>query len=133
MPKPDPPYDYDRRRAEDVFRALENDIFPRLGAIDTKVEFLEQGVQKLMIDGCAQRAGDIHRTQAVEANVTRIFEKIDGFGAVLSEARVDMAKQVGGIREDVQKQIGGIRIWVLGGCVAFLIGLLAFIGDKIFK
>jgi hypothetical protein len=133
MTKPDPPYDYDRRRAEDVFRALENEVFPRLGGIDTKIEFLEHGVQKLMIDGCAQRAGDVHRTQAVESSVARIFEKIDSFGEVLADTRVDMVEQVGGIREDVQKQIGGIRAWVLGGCVAALIGVLGFIADKIFK
>jgi hypothetical protein len=133
MPKPDPPYDYDRRRAEDVFRALEGEVFPRLGCIDTKIEFLEHGVQKLMVDGCAHRAGDVHRTQAIESSMERIFEKIDSFGEVLADARVDMVEQVGGIREDVQKQIGGIRAWVLGGCVAALIGVLGFIAKLVFK
>jgi hypothetical protein len=133
MPKPDPPFDYDRRRAEDVFRALENEIFPRLGAIDTKVEYLEQGVKKLMIEGCAQRAGDIHRTEAVESGMERIFEKIDSFGEVLTTARVDMVAQVGTIKTDMTRQIGGIRSWVLGGCVVALVALLGFFAKVVFK
>ena len=115
MPKPDPPFDYDRRRAEDVFRALESEVFPRLGAIDTKVEYLEHGVKKLMLEGCAQRAGDIRRTEMVEESMGRIFEKIDDFGKVLSDHRVD-----------VTEQIGGIRSWVLGGVVVVLLGLLIY-------
>jgi hypothetical protein len=129
----DPPFDYNRRRAEDVFRALENDIFPRLGAIDTKIVSLEHGVQKLMVEGCAQREGDLRRTGAVEEGMERIFEKIDSFGEVLTTARVDMVAQVSTIKTDMTKQIGGIRIWVLSGCVAVLMGILAFIANIVFK
>lgn len=122
----DPPFDYERRRAEDVFRALENEVFPRLGAIDTKIEYLEHGVQKLMMEGCAHREGDLRRTEKVEEHMSRIFEKIDGFGEVLAEARVDMVAQVGVIKTDMTKQIGEIRIWVLTGIVVALLGLLIY-------
>lgn len=133
----DPPFDCDRRRAEDVYRALESDVFPRLGAIDTKIVSLEQGVQKLIINGCSQRPGDVRRTEVVEDQMTRIFEKIDSFGEVLADARVEMVRQVGEIatdlteqvgtmKEGVTKQVGGIRIWVLTGVVVVLLGLLIY-------
>jgi len=126
-------HDQFRRRADDVYRALDRDVFPRLGEIESKVGNLDGSVNRLISEGCAQRKGDLRRTEEVEDRLQRIFEKIDGFGNVLSEARVDMVKQVGGIREDVQKQIGGIRSWVLGGCIAALMGLLAFIAKLVFK
>jgi hypothetical protein len=126
MTKPDPPYDYNRRRAEDVFRALENEVFPRLGGIDTKIEFLEHGVQKLMVDGCAQRAGDIHRTQAVESSVERIFEKIDSFGEILADARVDMVEQVGAIKTDAEKRYSGLKMWIQAGVIVVLVALLVY-------
>jgi hypothetical protein len=122
-----------RRRADDVYRALDRDVFPRLGEIETKVGGLDGSVKKLIAEGCAHRAGDLQRTATVEDSMTRIFEKIDGFGKVLADARVDMVEQVGGIRTDVQKQIGGIRAWVLGGCVAALIGALSFLAKLVFK
>ena len=129
----DPPFDYDRRRAEDVYRALENDVFPRLGAIDTKIVSLENSVHNLVVDGCAQRPGDLRRTEVVEDQMERIFEKIDSFGEVLTAARVDMVAQVGVIKTDMTKQIGGIRSWVLGGCVATLIGVLGLVARLVFK
>lgn len=126
MPKPDPPYDYDRRRAEDVFRALENEVFPRLGGIDTKIDFLEHGVQKLMVEGCAQRVGDLRRTEVVENGMIRIFEKIDGFGEVLAEARVDMVKQVGAIKTDAEKRYSGLKMWIQAGVIVVLVALLVY-------
>ena len=122
-----------RRRADYVYRALDRDVFPRLGGIETKVGNLDASVNKLIAEGCAQRQGDLKRTVVVEESMERIFEKIDDFGSVLSEARIDMVKQVSGIREDVTKQVGGIRAWVLGGCVVALVSLLGFLSQYIFK
>ncbi|MCL5884847.1 MAG: hypothetical protein M1377_05835 [Deltaproteobacteria bacterium] len=123
---PPNPHQFERRRAEDVFRAMEEDVFPRLGAIDTKIVSLEQGVQRLMVEGCAHREGDLQRTRSVEESMGRIFEKIDSFGTELSEARVDLVAQVGVIKTDMAKQIGGIRTWVLTGIVVALLGLLVY-------
>jgi len=123
---PPNPHQFERRRAEDVYRVVEDQVFPRLGSIDTKIISLEQGIQKLMIDGCTHRDGDLRRTESVEEGMGRIFEKIDCFGEVLAEARVDMVTQVGIIKTDITKQIGGIRIWVLTGIVVALLGLLIY-------
>jgi len=122
-----------RRRADDVYRALDRDVFPRLGEIENKVGHLDGSMNRLISEGCAHRQGDLRRTEDVEDRLQRIFDKIDGFGNVLSEARVDMVKQVGGIRTDVQSQIGGIRAWVLGGCVVGLIGVLGLLAKLVFK
>jgi hypothetical protein len=91
-----------------VFRVLENNVFPRIVT-------LENGVSTILAKGCAQRPGDLRRTEEVESSVKRIFDKIDGFGECLANHRVD-----------VTKQISGIRIWVLTGCVVVLIALLSF-------
>ncbi len=122
-----PPHQYERRRAEDVFKVVEEEVFPRIGAIDTKLDNLEHSVTKLTIEGCAQRHGDLYRTQLVEGNMVKIFEKIDNFGNVLSDARVDMVNQVGGIRTDMQKQVGGIKNWVLTGVVVVLLAIAGFL------
>jgi len=112
----------DRKRVQDVYDSLHEEVFPRLGAIDTKLTALDLGVNAILINGCPQRANDVRRTERLESNIEKIFEKIDGFGECLAEHRVD-----------VTKQIGGIRSWVLGGCVAVLVALLGFIADVIFK
>jgi hypothetical protein len=112
----------DRKRVQDVYESLHEEVFPRLGAIDTKLTTLEHGVNNILISGCPQRAHDMRRTEQLEAQIGKIFEKIDGFGTFLSEHRVD-----------VTRQIGGIRIWVLGGCVVVLLGLLGFLAPYIFK
>ena len=58
-------HQYDRRRAEDVFRAVENEVFLRLDAISDEVGELRQGVSRLSVEGCAHRAGDLQRTQQI--------------------------------------------------------------------
>jgi hypothetical protein len=126
-------HDHSRRRADDVYRALDRDVFPRLGEIETKIGNLDESVNRLISDGCAQRPGDLRRTEVVEDQMERIFEKIDSFGEVLTAARVDMVAQVGVIKTDMTKQIGGIRSWVLGGCVATLIGVLGLVARLVFK
>jgi hypothetical protein len=120
------PPNFDRRRAEDVFKELEQSVFPRITS-------LEAGVQELRLKGCAHRDGDLLRIKVVEDGVTRIFEKIDDLGKNLSAHQVDMTTQVGEIKTDVAKQIGGIRAWVLAGCVAALIGVLGLIAKVVFK
>lgn len=116
---PPTPHQYDRRRAEDVFKAVEEEIFPRLGAIDTKITSLEQGMSRLTVEGCAHRAGDLRRTEGVEDQMSRIFEKIDCFGNTLTEHQLDMVKQV-----------GGIRVWVLTGVVFVLLTVAGFFLEK---
>lgn len=130
---PPGPYQYDRRRAEDVFRVVEEEVFPRLGSIDTKIDNLEHGLSRLTVEGCAHRVGDLHRTAQVEASTNKIFDRIEEFGAVLSEARIDMVNQVGGIRTDMQKQIGGIKIWVLTGVVVILVAIAGFFLQRHFE
>jgi hypothetical protein len=109
------PPPFDRRRAEDVFRVVEEDVFPRLDSIDTKISSLEHGVQKLMVEGCAHREGDLRRTQSVEEGMSRIFEKID-----------DLGEKLGIHQVDVTKQVGGIRVWVLTSVVVLLVSLLVY-------
>jgi len=123
-------HQYDRRRAEDVFRVVEEEVFPRLGAIDTKISSLEQGVNKISLDGCAHRQGDLLRTQRVETNTEKIFDKIEDLGNSISEAAVDMVKQVGDIKTDVAKQVGGIKAWVLTGVVIILLSVASFFLQK---
>lgn len=113
---------HERRRAEDVFQAIENDVFPRLKKIDDKIEDLEGGIVNLQVRGCAHREGDTLRMVAVESQVTKIFDKIDTFGTTLGEHRVD-----------VTKQIGGIRTWVLTGVAAVLMALLSFFAVEYFN
>ena len=128
---------YDRRRAEDVYRTMEKDIFPRLGAIDSKIDSLEHGVQKLMVEGCAQRSSDMHRVEATEHGIERIFEKIDDFGGLLSDARVamvaqvgviktEMTEQVGAIKLNQERQYGGLKAWIQAGVIVILFGVAGY-------
>lgn len=105
----------DRKRVQDVYDSLHEEVFPRLGVIDTKLTTLETGVNHILINGCPQRANDVRRTERLEANIEKIFEKVDSFGECLSEHRVDMTKR-----------IEGVRSWVLGGCIVVLVSLLSF-------
>ncbi len=109
------PPPFERRRAEDVYKVVEDEIYPRLKVIDGEISDLRKGVNKLALEGCAHRTGDLLRTQVVEESMGRIFEKIDDFGEKLSTHQVD-----------VTKQIGGIRSWVLGGVLAVAVALLVF-------
>lgn len=121
-----PAHPYDRRRAEDVFRVVEDEVFPRLGAIDTKITSLEQGMSRLTVEGCAHRAGDLRRTEGVEDQMVRIFEKIDCIGDTLTTHQLDMVEKFGGLKTNMEKQVGGIRVWVLTGCVVILVAMLSF-------
>ena len=103
-----PPHQYERRRADDVYKAIEEDVFPR-------IVNLELDVKKLTVEGCAHRQGDLLRTQSVELNMGKIFDKIDDIGSAVSEARVDRVKQV-----------GGIKAWVLTGVVIILLSVAGF-------
>ena len=123
-----PAHPYDRRRAEDVFRVVEDEVFPRLGAIDTKITSLEQGMSRLTVEGCAHRAGDLRRTEGVEDQMVRIFEKIDCIGDTLTVHQLDMVEKFGGLKTNMEKQVGGIRVWVLTGCVAVLLAILTILG-----
>jgi len=127
---PTNPHQYERRRAEDVFRVVEDEVFPRLGAIDTKISNLEHGISKLAVDGCAHREGDLHRTRTVEEQATRIFERIDDIGSKISDARIQMVTQVGEIKTNVEKQVGGIKAWVLTGVVIILLSVAGFFLQK---
>ena len=121
---------FERRRAEDVFKALEENVFPRITS-------LEQGLGKLVTEGCAHRPSDLRRTEEVETSVKRIFDKIDNFGEDLTEHRVAVTSQFGALetsvtgkfgalQTSVESKVNGVRIWVLGGCVVVLIALLSF-------
>jgi len=127
---PSTPHQYDRRRAEDVFRVVEDEVFPRLGAIDTKISNLEHGISRLAVDGCAHREGDLHRTRTVEDQALRIFEKIEDIGNKISDARVQMVTQVGEIKTNMEKQVGGIKAWVLTGVVIILLSVAGFFLQK---
>lgn len=109
------PPQYERRRAEDVFRELETVVFPRIEKIEKKTNSLEQGMQEIKLKGCAHREGDLLRTQTVEQSTTRIFDRIEDFGKELAIHQVN-----------VEKRINGVRIWVLCGCVFILFALLSF-------
>jgi hypothetical protein len=132
---------FDRRRAEDVFRTLETDVFPRIIS-------LEAGVKQIANDGCAQRAGDLHRIRKTEENTIRIFDKIEEVAKCLSNHRADVATQIGAVKTEVTKQLGemntsvatqigavktevtkqggGIMVWVLSGVIVVLVGLLIY-------
>jgi len=127
---PSTPHQYDRRRAEDVFRVVEDEVLPRLGAIDTEISNLEHGISRLAVDACAHREGDLHRTRTVEDQAVRIFEKIEDIGNKISTARVDMVTQVGEIKINVEKQVGGIKAWVLTGVVLILLSVAGFFLQK---
>lgn len=120
-----PAHPYDRRRAEDVFRVVEDEVFPRLGAIDTKITSLEQGMSRLTVEGCAHRAGDLRRTEGVEDQMVRIFEKIDCIGDTLKEHQLDMVDKFGVLKTNMEKNVGGLRVWVLSGCVVVLLAMLS--------
>lgn len=109
------PPPFERRRAEDVFRELETIVFPRIEKIEKKTDSLEQGMQDIKLKGCAHRPGDLLRTEMVEANTIRIFDRIEDFGKELAIHQVN-----------VEKRISGVRIWVLGGCVFILLAMLSF-------
>lgn len=123
---PPTPHQFDRRRAEDVFKVVEDEVFPRIGAIDTKISNLESGINRLAIEGCAHRAGDLQRTQFVEAQIAKIFDKIDGFGETLSEFRVDVTKEIGDIKTGMTGRVGGVRIWILTAALSIAVGLLVY-------
>lgn len=127
----------DRRRAEDVYHAIKDEVFPRLNRIDEKIVVLDEGVRKLQMEGCPHRQGDLRRTESVEESMGRIFEKIDCFSEELTASRVDLVTQVGaiktdlvlqvgGIKTEVTKQGGGIMVWVLSGVIVVLVGLLIY-------
>lgn len=128
---------FERRRAEDVFRVVENEVFPRLGAIDSKISSLDHAVNRLTIEGCAQRQSDLHRVEVTEAGIAQIFDRINDFGTVLADARVAMVAQVGGIKTelatqvaeikaDTTLQVGRVRTWVYRGVLAVVVALLVF-------
>lgn len=117
---------FERRRAEDVFRVVENEVFPRLGAIDTKIDSLERGVRTLTIEGCAHRAADNHRVEVVETGIARIFEKMDTFSVTLTEHRVAVTAQIGAINTNMAKNDGGVRTWVLVGALILLMGIAGY-------
>jgi len=116
----------DRKRVQDVYESLHEEVFPRLGAIDSKLTLLESGMTKVLIDGCPRRIDDLQRTKQVEEGMERIFDKIDGFGEVLSGARIDMVTQVGKINNDVAMQISNIRTWMLTAVVILLIAVVGY-------
>jgi hypothetical protein len=116
----------DRKRVGDVYDALHDEVFPRLGAIDTKLTTLEHGMQTILIQGCPQRADDLRRTHSLELSIGKIFDKIDGFGATLSEFRVDVTKEIGGIKTDITGKGSGIRIWILTAALSVAVGLLVY-------
>ena len=116
---PPPNYDHTRRRAEDVYKVIEDDVFPR-------IMNLEGDVKNLVLKGCAHRNGDLLRTQAVEANTLRIFERIEVFGKDLAAHQIDMTRQLGEVRLTVEKKSGGLRGWVYGMIIAALVVLLGF-------
>ena len=119
----DPDYNPTRRRSEDVYKVIEDDIFPR-------IINLEVDVKKLATKGCALRNGDMLRTQTVEASLEKIVDKIDKLGERMAEARVGMAGQVGEIKINMEKQIGSIRTWVLTGVVIILLSVAGFFLQK---
>ena len=115
----DPDHNPTRKRSEDVYKAIEDDVSPR-------IINLEMDVKKLATKGCALRNGDMLRTQVVEASLEKIFDKIDKLGERMAEARVDMTGQVGEIKANVEKQIGSVRTWVLTGVVIILLSVAGF-------
>jgi len=114
---------FDRRRAEDVYRAIEDDVFPR-------IVNLELDVKKLTVDGCAHRHGDLLRTQNVEVTTLRIFERIEVFGKDLAAHQIDMTNQLGEVRLNVESKVGGIKAWVLTGVVIILLSVAGFFLQK---
>ena len=124
------PPPYDRRRAEDVFRELEANVFPRIGKIEERAGTLEKGIQEIRLRGCAHRDGDLLRIQVMESGVARIFEKIDDIGEKLSTHQVEMATQIGAMKTTLTEKTGGIRGWVYGLIISALVVLLIFLGGK---
>ncbi len=134
---------FERRRAEDVFRVVETEVFPRLGAIDSKIDSLERGVNRLTVEGCAQRTSDIHRVEATEHGIVRIFERIDEIVCLVTDSRVamveqvgliktDMAAQVGDLKVNQEKQYGGLKGWIQAGVIIILLSLGAYLAKDYF-
>ena len=117
---------FERRRAEDVYKVVEDEVFPRLKVIDGEISDLRKGVNRLALEGCAHRAGDLLRTQVVEESLGRIFEKIDDFGKTLTAHQLKVTEQIGEIKTDMTGKDGGIRTWILGGVIVVLLGLLIY-------
>lgn len=102
------------------------DLDRRVERVETKIDTLDGTVNRLDGDvrefrdsGCAYRAEEARRIDQLEASMANVRETVGAFKDAVSEFRIE-----------VVKEIAGIRAWVLVGACSILAAALLFLSKE---
>jgi archaellum component FlaC len=123
----------ERRRAQDCYERIRQhsdetagcfqDLSGRLGHVEDKIDVIEEKLEDVSVkveqarnDGCIFRDEETRRILKLESKTDALQETIQSFKETVAEFKVEIVKE-----------IAGIRVWVLVGVLAILVACLGFL------
>jgi|GEM_PF-5563241 len=123
----------DRLRAQDCYERIRKhsdeaaecfqDLSNRMGHVEDKIDVIEEKLEGVSVKveqarnvGCIFHDEEMHRILKLESKTDMLQQTIQSFKETVAEFKVEIVKE-----------IAGIRVWVLVGVLAILVVCLGFL------